>query len=137
MTQLTARNPRTGALDYSFAATPAAAVAAAAARARQAQPGWAALGFEGRAGVMARFAAELTARRTSLWSALETDTGRRRIAGQEIDSVVGAIAGWSATAPTLMPEGWTEGRAMPAVRHAPNWRPYALVGPSAPPRTWP
>jgi acyl-CoA reductase-like NAD-dependent aldehyde dehydrogenase len=77
---------------------------------------------------MVRFAAELTARRETIQAALETDTGRRRISGQEIDSVIGAIAGWSAMAPTLMPEGWVDGRAMPAVRHAPNWRPYALVG---------
>lgn len=128
MTRLSARNPRTGALDFSFEATAASAVVEAASRARRAQPAWAALGFAGRASIMARFAAELTARRDTIWAALQTDTGRRRISGQEIDSVIGAIAGWTAMAPTLMPEGWTDGRAMPAVRHAPNWRPYALVG---------
>ncbi len=77
---------------------------------------------------MARFAAELAARREALHTALQVDTGRRRIAGQEIDSVIGSMAGWTALAPTLMPRGWTEGRAMPHVRHAPNWRPYGLVG---------
>lgn len=128
MTKLTARNPRTGALDYAFEAASLEEVAAAAARARAAQPDWARLGFEGRAKVMARFAQELTARRTALLAALEADTGRRRIAGQEIDSVIGAIAGWTAMAPTLMPQGWTDGRAMPTVRHAPNWKPYPLVG---------
>ncbi|WP_397422619.1 aldehyde dehydrogenase family protein [Phenylobacterium sp.] len=128
MRRLAARNPRTGALDFSFEVTAAPAVVEATSRARRAQPAWAALGFAGRASVMARFAAELTARRETIQAALETDTGRRRISGQEIDSVIGAIAGWSAMAPTLMPEGWVDGRAMPAVRHAPNWRPYALVG---------
>ena len=128
MRRLTARNPRTGAQDYSFDVPTPSEVVAACDRARLAQPAWAGLGFAGRAAVMARFAVELGARRQALHVALEVDTGRRRIAGQEIDSVVGSIAGWSALAPTLMPQGWTEGRAMPHVRHAPNWRPYGLVG---------
>ena len=128
MRRLTARNPRTGALDYSFDVPTPAEVVTACKRARLAQPAWANLGFSGRATVMARFAAELAARREALHAALEVDTGRRRIAGQEIDSVIGSIAGWTALAPTLMPQGWTEGRAMPHIRHAPNWRPYALVG---------
>lgn len=128
MRTLSARNPRTGVEDYRFSPPSPAAVAAAADRARAAQPAWAALGFAGRAAVLIRFAAEIVARRDALQMALEADTGRRRIAGQEIDSVIGAIAGWNAIAPTLMPEGWTEGRAMPELRHAPNWRPYSLVG---------
>ena len=128
MRHLTARNPRTGALDYSFDVPTPAEVITACERARLAQPAWANLGFSGRATVMARFATELAARRDALHAALEVDTGRRRIAGQEIDSVIDSIAGWTALAPTLMPQGWTEGRAMPHVRHAPNWRPYALVG---------
>jgi succinate-semialdehyde dehydrogenase/glutarate-semialdehyde dehydrogenase len=126
--QLTARNPRTGAPDYRFVATAPEVVAAAAARARRAQGDWAALGFAGRAEIMARFARAMAARRGALHAALEADTGRRRITEQEIDSVIGAIAGWTAIAPSLMPDGWTDGRAMPAVRHAPNWKPYQLVG---------
>ena len=128
MTRLSARDPRTGALDYAFDATSRDAVATTAARARAAQPGWAELGFEGRATVLARFATEIQARRNALQAALERDTGRRRIAGQEIDSVVSSMAGWSAIAPSLLSQGWLEGRAMPSVRHAPNWRPYGLVG---------
>ena len=128
MRRLTARNPRTGAPDYNFEAPTLAAVVAACGKAREAQSTWADLEYAGRAMVMARFAVELAARRAALLAALEADTGRRRIAGQEIDSVIGSIAGWTALAPTLMPQGWTEGRAMPQIRHAPNWRPYGLVG---------
>ena len=128
MRRLTARNPRTGAPDYSFDVPTPAEVVTACNRARAAQPAWADLGFSGRDAVMARFATELAARRASLQAALEADTGRRRISRQEIDSVIGSIAGWTALAPTLMPHGWAVGRAMPRVRHAPNWRPYGLVG---------
>lgn len=128
MRTLTARNPRTGVQDYAFAPPSPDDVIQAAARARAAQPGWAALEFAGRAAVLTRFAAEIAVRRSALQAALEADTGRRRIAGQEIDSVVGAIAGWNAIALGLMPQGWTTGRAMPQLRHAPNWRPYDLVG---------
>lgn len=128
MKTLTARDPRTGAETYSFQAPSPLEIAAVAERARAAQPAWAALGFEGRAAVLSRFAQEIAARRAAIHAALETDTGRRRIAGQEIDSVLGALAGWAAMAPGMLPEGWTQGRAMPAVRHAPNWRPYPLVG---------
>jgi acyl-CoA reductase-like NAD-dependent aldehyde dehydrogenase len=128
MQQLTARNPRTGAHDHAFAAMDGADVASLANDLRVGQPAWAALGFQGRGEVLVRFAEALEARREALGVALEEDTGRRRIARLEIDSVIGALKGWSATAPSLLPEGWTPGRAAPHIRHAPQWSPYPLVG---------
>ena len=128
MSGMSARNPRTGLIDYRFEAPTADDLGAMAARARAAQPGWSELGFEGRAKILVQFAQELEHQRPALQLALEGDTGRRRIAALEIDSVLGAIAGWNATAPTLLPSDWTQGRSMPNLRHAPQWSPFALVG---------
>jgi acyl-CoA reductase-like NAD-dependent aldehyde dehydrogenase len=61
-------------------------------------------------------------------NALELDTGRRRIARMEVTGVAGAIRGWIAQAPHLVPSGWTEGRMNPAIRHTPQFVPYGLVG---------
>ena len=123
-----ARDPRTGLEDYSFVTPTDAELQDFCNRARRAQPAWATAGFEARIATLRRFAGEITARREAIASALEADTGRRRIAAMEVDSVIGAIEGWAAIAPNLLPEGWTQGRAMPQIRHAPQWVPYALVG---------
>jgi acyl-CoA reductase-like NAD-dependent aldehyde dehydrogenase len=125
---LSARDPRTGEQDYPFTAPSLAEIDAICDRARGAQTGWAAAGFAGRIATLRAFAAELTARRADILAALERDTGRRRTSALEFDSVPGAIAGWSAIAPTLLAEGWTEGRGMPSIRHAPQWVAFPLVG---------
>jgi acyl-CoA reductase-like NAD-dependent aldehyde dehydrogenase len=128
MRSLTARNPRTGAWDHAFEALDAGDVGHLARGLRAAQPAWQALGFEGRSAVLAQFAAAIGARRAALAAALEADTGRRRIAALEIDSVIGALMGLSATPSNSLPEGWTPGRMAPHIRHAPQWAPFPLVG---------
>jgi acyl-CoA reductase-like NAD-dependent aldehyde dehydrogenase len=124
---LTARNPRTGERDYAFQPPSAEEVARSAARARAAQRDWAGQGLEGRIAALRRLAAALVANRADLHRALEIDTGRRRIAGLEIDSVVRSIEGWAAIAPELLPDGWAQGRSNPQLRHRPQWSPYPLV----------
>ena len=54
-TRIDVRNPRTGAIDFSFEAADEAAIAAEARRLREGQIGWEALGLEGRIGVMRRW----------------------------------------------------------------------------------
>jgi acyl-CoA reductase-like NAD-dependent aldehyde dehydrogenase len=78
--------------------------------------------------MLAQFAAAIGARREAMAQALEADTGRRRIAALEIDSVIGALMGMSAVTADLLPEGWTAGRMAPLIRHAPQWAPFPLVG---------
>lgn len=124
---LTARNPRTGERDYAFQPPSADEVARLADTARAAQRDWAGQGLEGRTDALRRLAAALVANRAELHRALETDTGRRRIAGLEIDSVVRSIEGWAAIAPELLPDGWALGRSNPQLRHRPQWSPYPLV----------
>jgi acyl-CoA reductase-like NAD-dependent aldehyde dehydrogenase len=126
--EIPVRNPRTGQIDHQINATDAATVAALAARLRLAQKGWRALGLEGRALALRRFAEALERHRGTLATALSVDTGRDRIARMEVDGVRGAIAGWIAATPGILPDGWTAGRSNPAIRHAPHWVPYELVG---------
>lgn len=122
------RDPRTGRCDTVIDAPPRYAMERSAGDARRAQPGWAALGFEGRIAVLRRFCQALEARRDAVVAALEIDTGRRRVAGIEIDSVHGALAGAAAAAAAFQSPDWLPGLASPQIRHAQQWLPYPLVG---------
>lgn len=122
------RDPRTGQYDAVITAPSTAALTDIAQRARRAQPAWAALGFEGRIAVLRRFTQALETRRPEITAALEIDTGRRRIAGVEIDSVHGALAGAAAVAAPFETADWLTGRMAPHIQHAPQWLPYPLVG---------
>jgi len=126
--RLSARNPRTGAHDFEFIAASPADVHALAERLRAGQARWSARTVDERCAQLLRLAITLEAGRPALAAALENDTGRRRIAGMEVDGVVASIRSWVAQAPGLAPSAWTEGRANPAIRHAPQFVPYALVG---------
>ena len=125
---LPVRNPRTGASDYEIPAAGPDEIAATATRLRTAQRAWAGLSLENRGAALLRLADALVAHRAAIIAALEIDTGRRRIAGMELDGAVAALRGWVAQAPGLLPQGWAQGRAMPHIRHAPQFVPYALTG---------
>jgi len=128
MTQLKARDPRTGEHDYQFEGTDRSALETIASRQRATAQDWHALGLDGRMAKLGALADALGKHHNAIAAALEIDTGRRRIAGMEVDGTIGAIHGWLAQAPHLVPSGWTEGRMNPAIRHAPQFLPYALVG---------
>lgn len=125
---LQVRNPRTGALDYEIQAAGAPEISATAQRLRTSQRDWAALPLAERGAFLLRLAEALVSHRAAITAALEVDTGRRRIAGLELDGAIAALRGWVAQAPTLLPDGWAQGRAMPHIRHAPQFVPYALTG---------
>ncbi|MEO0981062.1 MAG: aldehyde dehydrogenase family protein [Pseudomonadota bacterium] len=126
--ELTARNPRMGEHDVRFEALDAPEVTAAADKLRAAQPAWAGRSLAERGDALIRLADALAAARADIAAALEADTGRRRIAGMEVDGAAASIRAWVGQAPALLPEGWTEGRSNPALRHAPQFVPYGLVG---------
>lgn len=128
MTTLKARDPRTGELDFSFEATSREDIERTANRLRAAGQDWQALGLDGRMAKLGELSDALSQHHEAIATRLSVDTGRRRIAGQEIDGAIGAIHGWLAQAPHLLPEGWTDGRRNPAIRHAPQFVPYSLVG---------
>lgn len=126
--RLSLRDPRTGQIDGAITATDAHAVMTAATRVRNAQPAWAGLSIEARAKTLMEFRSALEADGTSLAAALERDTGRRAIARQEVAGVVASIGAWAAQAPNLLAAEWTQGRAIPHLKHKPQFVPYPLVG---------
>jgi succinate-semialdehyde dehydrogenase / glutarate-semialdehyde dehydrogenase len=132
MTTMHARNPLTGADDYSFEVADATAVAAACATVRAAQPGWAALGVDGRAAALRSLAAAFGAHRAALQRALEQDTGRHRIASIEALAVDGMIE--AAIANATVVHGQTAERAsmIPGVSGRTQLLPYPVVGVIAP-----
>jgi acyl-CoA reductase-like NAD-dependent aldehyde dehydrogenase len=122
-------NPRTGAVDYHFKAVDEAGLDALAARLRAAQGRWAAKTMEERCTALLGWAQALERHKDSIAAALETDTGRRRIARLEVEGAIASIRGWAGAAPHLVPQpNWVEGRMNPAIRHQAQDVPYALVG---------
>lgn len=128
MTNLKARDPRTGKLDYSFKMASREDIERASNRLRAAGQDWQKLGLDGRMAKLGNLSDALSRHRDAIAERLSVDTGRRQISGREIDGVIGSIFGWLAQAPQLLPEGWTDGRSNPAIRHAPQFVPYTLLG---------
>lgn len=125
--KLDVRNPRTGQADARIDSNPEA-VSACIARMRPMQARWAALPLADRSARLLALAAAIDERRPALAAALETDTGRRYIAGLEIDGAIASLRGWVGAAAHLLPEGWTQGRSNPAIRHSPHFVPLGVVG---------
>lgn len=128
MTTLQARDPRTGELDFQFESTSRESIERATNRLRAAGQDWQALGLDGRMAKLGELSDAIGRHHSAIAERLSVDTGRRKIAGREVDGAIGAIHGWLAQAPHLLPEGWTDGRMNPAIRHAPQFVPYSLVG---------
>ena len=123
-------NPRTGEADYDFAVTSREEIASEAARLRAAQPAWEALGPEGRAGVMMRFADAIEAAAPAIAGALAVDTGRQAVSWIEIQACVGNIRGWAAKAPSLFAQlpSEVEPSFTPGVEIVPAYSAYPLFG---------
>mgnify|MGYP006266565999 CR=1 FL=1 len=122
------RNPRTGETDFHIDPAGAAEVEARAAEHRSASAEWQHLPIADRCAVLERFADVLADFRETIAHALETDTGRRRIAKLEVDGVIGSIRSWTKQAPHLLQTEWTEGIGDPRIRHKGVYIPYGLVG---------
>lgn len=128
-TSIDVANPRTGQVDYRFEPVSGAGLDAMAARLRAGQRGWAARPVEERCQALTGWAAAIERHKDAIASALEADTGRRRIAALEVDGVIASLRGWAAAAPGLLPAPrWVEGRSNPAIRHISQDVPYALAG---------
>lgn len=123
------KNPRTGVVDYHIDALDSDEVAAAAAVLRSHQPTWLARGMTGRGEALISLSNAIEARADDIIAALEKDTGRREISGQEVMGVIGSLRGWAALAPTLLPgTDWVQGRMKPNFKHQNDFVPYAVVG---------
>lgn len=124
------RNPRTGEADCEIVPLGPDALAEVAARARAAQPGWEALGPEGRAAALLALADAMERRADAIAAALTADTGRQAISRLEVASMAGTCRRWAAQAPALIAE--QEARRIqagfPRVEVGLNLVPTPLVG---------
>ena len=96
------RNPRTGEADYAIEAVSPAEIAAVAGRLRTAQPAWQALGADGRAAVLLRWAEAIQANLGAIVGQLSIDTGRLHIAQIEAFGVIGTIQRWATVGPDMI-----------------------------------
>ena len=126
---LQVRNPRTGEADYEIAITQPVQLAEIAQAARAKQVEWLAMGMAGRCAALLKFADALEAHQAAIAQALEIDTGRRKLALQEVLSVAGMLRGWAHKAPTMAAQfEWQAGRMKPECRHLNEHVPYSLIG---------
>ena len=126
---LRVRNPRTGKIDFELALATAADIEPRARAMRTAQQKWKRLSVKVRIEVLQAFNTALRSWRADIVAALETDTGRRRIAGMEVDTVIDSIDNWCRLAPDLV-QAHAERPAgnLPLVGVQQRLEPYALLG---------
>ncbi|MCR6646041.1 MAG: aldehyde dehydrogenase family protein [Terricaulis sp.] len=130
--QFAVRNPRTGVVDYSFAADTPAQIAEIAKALRTRQPKWRALGIAERANALSAWADAIEARRAALIAALTHDTGRWHLSETEVDGAIRNIRRWAKLAPEALGANMRgEERAsalIPTVRYQNQYVPYPLAG---------
>jgi acyl-CoA reductase-like NAD-dependent aldehyde dehydrogenase len=122
------RNPRTGQIDAHVTRVDADELCAIAVHLRAGQVVWRNRPLAERANTLLVLRDQLAARGDAIVAALETDTGRRAIARQELAGVLGALQGWAAQSAGFAEDGWMQGRTMPVIRHTGQRVPYGIVG---------
>ncbi|MGI4881302.1 MAG: aldehyde dehydrogenase family protein, partial [Janthinobacterium lividum] len=130
MAMIDVRNPRSGAIDFSFEAAGEAEVAAAAARLRAGQPAWRALGVEGRISAMRRWADALRRHAPAITAADSEDTGYGQVSRICVDMTIGLIMATCAQAPALLAQAVRSGTSptFPSVKYDSVLKPFGLVG---------
>lgn len=121
-------NPRTGAPDYRIPVAGAEEIAALAARLRTNQVAWAAAGPVHRAQVLKAWSSRLLAAPGPVLEALSTDTGRHRLALQELNALHGMVAGHAALATTALVEPPERASMTPGIHAQTQLVPYGLIG---------
>ena len=127
-------NPRTGEVDYEIEAMGKDDVSALAKRLRAAQPDWLALGPDGRAAVLLRWADALHANMAALVERLSVDTGRVAIANVEVFGVIGTLQRWATSGPAIIAglDSSDVASATPGVSISSRHVPFQLFGAIAP-----
>ena len=128
-TTISVRNPRTGLYDYEIEVASANAVARCAQALREAQPRWLALGAEGRARCLNRFADAVMSEIGALAEALAVDTGRSTFAKFEAFKSVELIRMWAERTPSILEQlaGSGQSGQVPAVHYQHRLIPYEVV----------
>lgn len=130
--QIPVRNPRSGEQDAVLDCVSSEQLNRTAASLRSAQPAWADAGVEHRIAIMQRFAAALGEHREAIATALAVDTGRIRLAAQEVDGTIGAINRWCAIAPDLIADTSQQSKTLPHVEIQSDSSPFPLLGAISP-----
>ena len=127
-------NPRTGEADYEIRPATRDDIAREAARLRAAQPAWRAVGAEGRAQVLLRWADAIETAAPAILARLSVDTGRVAIARIEVFGIVGALRRWAGRAPGIIAalDVRDAESATPGIRIDTLRLPYHLLGVIAP-----
>jgi succinate-semialdehyde dehydrogenase/glutarate-semialdehyde dehydrogenase len=127
---LPVRNPRTGKIDFSLVVTPPDEVTAKARRLRENQQAWAAMGLDGRIGVMRRWLGEVAKRKDAIAEADACDTGGCHTSYLQGFITMGNIGGWIEDAAAALDRAMFAGpsRSMPEVEVRTQLVPYPLVG---------
>ena len=125
---LPVRNPRTGQNDYTIVAVGEVELAPLAASLRSAQVAWAAAGLARRSAVLKAWSGRLLAESGPLLAALATDTGRHRLAGNELRALAGMVAGNAAMAGPAFALGPERPSLTPGIGLQTQLVPYGLVG---------
>lgn len=128
------RNPRTGEFDYEITPANRDSVFALAQRLRSAQPGWAAIGTEGRAEILERFAQAIERHSLAITNALTIDTGRKSVSRIEVDGLPRTIRRWAARGTELITalDDVDRPSATPGIMLKGRYLPYSLFGAIAP-----
>ena len=126
--KLMVRNPRTGESDYELTVTSSDEIRRIATELKSTQKSWRDGGVESRINTMQRWKVELQERHTDILLALETDTGRRRIANGEILGLIGMIEQWCSIAPELLASEEWNSRTMPNVALQQQLEPFPILG---------
>ncbi len=125
---ISVRNPRTGEDDFAIEATTGEEIAGLASDLRSAQPAWRNLPLAERTQALEDFQEALERNRDAIVAALSADTGRHRLAGQELDGLIRGIDRWCQDAPALVYEHERPSKAIPHIAIQQRHDPYPLVG---------
>lgn len=128
VTDLEARNPRTGKYDYRFTPATSAIVDTTARELRRHQPEWQALGLAARADAMRRLADAFRSRRDELISVLMTDTGRLAQSVLEVDAITPMIQLQIEFAKAVLAEQLPQTSFYPSITARSQLIPFPLVG---------
>lgn len=130
MAAIDVRDPRTGRIEFSFAAATPAETALMAQRLREGQRHWEALGLEGRCAAMHAWATALQRHRDTITAADARDTGGGQVSQVAVDMTIGIIRATCATAPALIAQARRQGPspAFPHVSFDTILKPIGLVG---------
>lgn len=130
--EIQVRNPRTGVIDYQFAAPNIDELKDITKSLRENQPAWADIGIEERINIFRKWQSALVDEKANIVAALALDTGRQLLAEQEFYGLLGSIDRWCTTAPDLLKNYCQPAAAMPNVDIHGDFSPYPLLGAISP-----